>query len=140
MKNIKYKKGKLGALKNNIQIHYLGLGWDKCKTKWSKGGVTLSISDLTNPLKYLMRLKRNKWVAPEKPDVSVQHRRYMYILGQRNNQVLELNLKANEHKEEIDTKAWGTWKIRNEEGFGSVHASMQQPDAPKLEPLIGMRI
>ena len=42
--------------------------------------------------------------------------------------------------EEIDTKAHETWKKRNEEVFVSVHASMQQHDAPKLELLIGMRI
>ena len=27
-KKLKYKKDKLGALKDNIQIRYLGLGWD----------------------------------------------------------------------------------------------------------------
>ena len=32
LKNLKYKKDKLGALKDNIQIRYLGLGWDECKT------------------------------------------------------------------------------------------------------------
>ena len=37
-------------------------------------------------------------------------------------------------------KAKGTWKKRNEEVFGSVHASIQQPNAPKIESLIGMRI
>ena len=64
----------------------------------------------------------------------------MYILGQQTKQVLELYLEANEHNEEINTKEWVTWKKRNEEGFGSVHASTQQPDATKIESLIGMRI
>ena len=64
----------------------------------------------------------------------------MYILGQRTNQVLELDTKENLHKEDIEMKSRGTWKKRNEEVFGSVHASMQQTDAPKLELLIGMRI
>ena len=64
----------------------------------------------------------------------------MSILGQRTKQVLELDLKANEQNDEIDTKARGTWKKHNEEGFGSVHASMQQPNAPKIESLTRMRI
>ena len=34
LKKLKYKKDKLGALKDNIQIRYLGLGWNKCKTRW----------------------------------------------------------------------------------------------------------
>ena len=71
-------------LKYKIQIRYLGLGLDECKTKWPKGGVTLSIADLTNPLKDLTRLKK-KWVVPEKPDVLVPQWRYMSILGQQTN-------------------------------------------------------
>ena len=31
LKKLKYKKEKLGALKDNIKTRYLGLGWDKCK-------------------------------------------------------------------------------------------------------------
>ena len=57
-----------------------------------------------------MILKKKKWVVPAKPDVSVSQRRYMSILVQRTKQVLELDLKANEHKEEIDTKSQVTWK------------------------------
>ena len=87
-----------------------------------------------------MRLKKNKWVVPAKPDVLVQQRRDMSILGQQTKQVLELDLKKNEQKEEIEMNARGTQKKLNEEGFGSVHTSMQQPDATKLKSLIGMRI
>ena len=64
----------------------------------------------------------------------------MSILGQRTKQVLELYLNSNEHKDQIDTNSRVTWNKRNEEVFGSVHASMQQPDATKLESLIGMII
>ena len=64
----------------------------------------------------------------------------MSILGQRTKQVLEWDLKANEHKEDIDKKARVTLRKRNEERFGSVHASMHHPNAPKLESLIGTRI
>ena len=44
LKKLKYKKYKLGYLKYNIQICYLGLVWDECKTQWSKGELTLSIA------------------------------------------------------------------------------------------------
>ena len=60
MNKIKYKKDKLGALGDNIQILYLGLGWDEFKTQWSKGGVTLSIANLTNRLKDIIRLKKKQ--------------------------------------------------------------------------------
>ena len=87
MNKIKYKKDKLGALKEDIQIRYLGLGWDECKAKWSEGGVTLSSVDLTIFFKDLMIFKK-KWAVPENPDVSVPKRRDMSILGQRTNQML----------------------------------------------------
>ena len=29
LKKLKYKKDKIGVLKDNIQIRYLGLGWDE---------------------------------------------------------------------------------------------------------------
>ena len=32
------------------------------------------------------------------------------------------------------------WKGREEGGFGSVHSSMQRPDPPDLESIIGERI
>ena len=51
-----------------------------------------------------------------------------------------MDLKENDHKEDIDTKSQVTWKKQNEEGFESVNARMQHTDAPKLELLIGMRI
>ena len=67
LKNIKYKKYKLGVLKDNIQIRYLGLGWDEYKTQWSKGGVTLSIAELTNRFKYFMILKKTSGLFHQSP-------------------------------------------------------------------------
>ena len=36
-----------------------------------------------------------------------------------------MDLKVNEHKEEIYTKPWVNWKKLNEEVFGSVHTGMK---------------
>ena len=84
LKNLKYKKYKIGTLKDNIKICYLVLGWEKCKTQCSKGGVTILIVDLNNRLKDLMRLwgGGNKWVVTANPDISVPQRRDIYIPGQ----------------------------------------------------------
>ena len=60
-----------------------------------KGRSNPSIEDLTNCLKDLMRLKKNKWIVPAKPDGSVPQRRDRSILGQRTKQVLELDIKEN---------------------------------------------
>ena len=60
----------------------------------------------------------------------------MSIIGQLTKQVLELDLKKMNTRRRLTL----TRKKQNDEGFASVQASMQHPDAPKLESLIGTRI
>ena len=47
LKTIKYKGDKIDALKDTIQMHYLGMGRDKAKTNWSKASKALSVDQLT---------------------------------------------------------------------------------------------
>ena len=59
LKNLNYKKkDRYAALKDNIQIRYKGFRWEECKTQWSKGGVNLSIVELTTRLKDLIKLQK----------------------------------------------------------------------------------
>ena len=55
-------------------------------------------------------------------------------------QVGGLDKKANKGKDTIEAKARVNWKGREGGGFGSVHSSMQRPDPPDLESIIGERI
>ena len=43
-------------------------------------------------------------------------------------------------KDTIEAKSRVNWKGREEGGFGSVHSSMQRPEPPDLESVIGERI
>ena len=52
----------------------------------------------------------------------------------------ELDKEAKEGKDTIEAKASVNWKGIEEGGSGSVHSSMQRPDPPDLESIIGERI
>ena len=62
------------------------------------------------------------------------------FLGTATRQVGELDKKAKEGKYIIEAKARVNCNGREEGGFGSVHSSMQRPDPPDLESIIGERI
>ena len=81
-----------------------------------------------------------KWGFPEKPAVLVPQRKNIVFLGTATRQVGELDKKAKEGEDTIEAKARVNWKGREEGGFGSVHSSMQRPDPPDLESVIGERI
>ena len=46
LKTIRFKKDKIAALQENIQMHYLGMGREEARANWSKGGVPLSVLQL----------------------------------------------------------------------------------------------
>ena len=62
------------------------------------------------------------------------------FLGTSTRQGGELDKKAEEGENTIEAKARVNCKGREEGGFGSVHSSMQWPDPPDLESIIGERI
>ena len=82
LKKLKYKKDKLQALKDHIQIRYRGFGWDEWKTYWSHASKSLSVPELTKVLKYLMKEeKKKKRPIPEKPKVPIPQRKEISILS-----------------------------------------------------------
>ena len=81
-----------------------------------------------------------KWVVPKNPAVLVPHRKNTMFLGTATRQVGELDKKAKECKDTIEAKARVNFKGSEEGGFGSVNSSMQLPDPPDLESIIGETI
>ena len=70
----------------------------------------------------------------------VPQRKNIVFLGTATKQVEELDRKSKEGEDTIEAKARLNWKVSEEGGFGSVHSSMQRPDPPDLESIIGERI
>ena len=81
-----------------------------------------------------------KWAVPEKPAVLVPQRKNVVLIDTETRQVGELDKKAKEGEYTIEAKSRVDWKGCEEGGFGSVHSSMQRPDPPDLELIIGERI
>lgn len=142
LKNLKYKKDKIQALKDNIQIRYRGFGWDEWKTHWSHASKSLSVSELTKVLKDLMKEeKKKKRPIPEKPKVPIPQRKEMAILGTESKQRGKLDSNTIEAEDEFELKSRNDWKKRELEGFTSVHSKRQKRDAPAVdETLLGKRI
>ena len=88
LRRIKTKSGKIASLKDNIQICWKGLGWEECETRWTVLGHDLTITELANRLKDLIRMQHKyKWVVPEKPEVLVPHWKNIVFLGTATRQV-----------------------------------------------------
>ena len=65
LRDIKTKGEKVAALKDNIRIQWKGLGWMECETRWTVDGHELTIPELENRLKELIRMQqKKKWVIP----------------------------------------------------------------------------
>ena len=142
LKNLNYKKDKLQALKDNIQIRYRGFGWDEWKTRWSHASKSLSVPELTKVLKDLMKEeKKKKRPIPEKPKVPIPQRKEMAILGTESKQRGKLDSNTIEAEDEFELKSRNDWKKREFEGLTSVHSKRQKRDAPAVdETLLGKRI
>ena len=54
----------------------------ECETRWTVDGHELTIPELANLLKELIRMQhKNKWVIPDKPAVLVPQRKDITFLG-----------------------------------------------------------
>ena len=56
LRRIKTKSGKIVSLKDNIRIRWKGLGWEERETRWTVLGHELTIPELANCIKELIRM------------------------------------------------------------------------------------
>ena len=74
------KNAKLNALKENICMRVLGLGWKDLATLWSKNGKEFTPNQLTTHLKNNVSHQRTR-VIPGKPLVELPKRKILPSLG-----------------------------------------------------------
>ena len=80
LKKLKSKTAKLNALKENIRMRVIGLGWKDFATPWSKNGEKFTALYLTSHLEKIIICEgRNK--IPTKPPVELPKRKELPILG-----------------------------------------------------------
>ena len=57
LRRIKTKSGKIVSLKDNVRIRWKGIGWEEYETSWTILGNELTIPELANRLKELIRMQ-----------------------------------------------------------------------------------
>ena len=79
-KRIKTKEAKIDALKDNIQIPWKGFGWKECETRWTVHSKSLTIQELANRLKQLIRMQRKyKWDILDKLAAMVPRQKNLHF-------------------------------------------------------------
>ena len=67
LKEIEFKKDKIAALQDKMQMHYLGMGREETQTNWLKGGVPLSVPQLVARLIEILKMYEGKPVSDKPP-------------------------------------------------------------------------
>ena len=104
LKKLKTKKAKYDALKTNITIRVKGFGWKWAHTPWSKGKKNLTIKELGQKLRTII-IKENKLDIPMLPDMNASKRCVSGILGTPTSDIMSLDAKYMDNKEELKEKA-----------------------------------
>ncbi len=101
LRKLNYVKDKEAALKDNINIRFLGFGWVDCHTTWSKNGKKKTTPELTDRLIEIIRMTRQREI-PDKPPACVPQRKVMPLLGQLTSAVKEIDRKRKEDNDEFE--------------------------------------
>ena len=139
LKTLKTKKTKYDALKTNITIWVKGFGWKWAHTPWSKGKKNLTIKELAQKLRTIIN-KENKLDIPMLPDMDAPKRCVSDILGTPTSDIMSLDAKYMDNKEDLKEEAVIILRERESSGVTSIYARMQPFYRPELEDFVGRRI
>ena len=141
LKNIKSVSGKQEALKDQIKMRVLGLGWEDCHHAWSKKGKDYTPAELAKHLKENIITKHKNRRIPKKPPVDLPTRKPLPVLGTLTPDILLLDAEKAAKEIELMKEAEKLMKELEEKGLGDRYADMQQRSAPKVNTsLVGKRI
>ena len=90
MKDLKYNKDKMLGLRENIQMHYLGMGRADAQTNWSENCKQKTIPQLTDRLIEIIKMFKNVPVLDD-PNMKIPQRKQQPVVGKLNHKVRELN-------------------------------------------------
>jgi len=101
---LRSESAKVEALKENIRMRVLGLGWKQFSITWSQKGVRRSVDELAMHLKMIIREER-KLTPPTDPALEMPKRAVLPILGTATQQLLERNDTAKIDEKEFRERA-----------------------------------
>jgi hypothetical protein len=129
----------LEALKENIRMRVIGLGWKQFAITWSYKGAKRSVSELAAHLKMIIR-EEKKLTPPKDPALVMPKRIELPTLGTATRQLMESEASALIDKEQFRREANELRKQREARGEGSIFSVMQPLYCPELDELIDKRI
>ena len=140
-RKIKSVSGKKEALKDQIRMRVLGLGWEDCHHAWSHGGTDYTPKELADHPKDGIIKKHKGHTIPTKPPVNLPTRKDLPILGSLSPDIIRLDTEKAKEEIELMEAAEKLMKEFEETGFGDRIADMQQKFAPKVDAtLVGKKL
>jgi hypothetical protein len=136
---LKSDSAKLEALKENIRMRVVGLGWKQFTITWSSKGAKRSVDELTTHLKMIIR-EEKRLTTPKDPALYMPKRPELPILGTASRQLIESNTTATIDEDEFRKQAEELRRQREARGEGSIFSIMQPLYCPELDELINKRI
>lgn len=141
LKKIKSDTRKREALKDQIKMRSLGLGWNDCHHAWSKGGTPYSSAVLATHLKQNIIKKHKTRKIPKKPPIDYPTRKELPVLGTLSPDIIRLDAVRAAKEIDLIKSAEKLMKELEEKGLGDRVADMQQKSAPKFDAsIVGKRI
>ena len=127
--------------KEQIQIRYIGLGWEEAYHAWSKNGVTYSPAYLLEHLtKVVIPLQQTKQV-PAEPPLNIPGCPKLASLGTKAQDITTNDNSCINAEEQLRNNAINEQERREADGFGDQLMEMQQTSMPKINNnLIGYLI
>ena len=92
------------ALKENIQMRVIGLGWKQFAITWSHKGAKRSVDELATHLKMIIR-EEKRLTPPKDPALEMPKRLELPILGTASQQRIESNATAAIDEKEVRERA-----------------------------------
>ena len=104
---LKYNKDKMAGLRDNIEIHYLGIRRADTQMSWSDNCKQKTIHQLTDRLIKIIKMFNNVPV-PDDPDTTMPQRKQQPVVGTLTHKVRQLN--QDREREKIEEFNMGCWK------------------------------
>ena len=101
LKDRKYNKNKIADLRDNIQMHYLGMGRAGDQTNWSDNRKQERIPQLTERLIEIIKMFKNVPV-PDDPNTTMPQGKQQPVVGTLTHKVRQLNREREEKLEEFN--------------------------------------
>ena len=133
LKAITSETTKREALKDQIRMRVLGLGWEDCHHPWLSGGVVFTPQQLATHLKNNIIKKHSKRQIPPKPPVDLPKRKSLPVLGTLSPDIVRRDAERAAEEIKLIESAEKLMKELEEKGFGDRFADMQQRSAPKVD-------